>query len=69
MDKDNVLCVYIYTQPSILHSPQKESNSDIYTTWMDLEISALSEVNQMKTISYAITYMWNLKKMIQTTSI
>ena len=59
MDKDNVLYVYIYTQPSILLSPQKESNSDIYTTWMDLEISTLSEVNQMKTISYAITYMWN----------
>ena len=30
-------------------------------TWMDLEIIILSEVNQRQ-VSYAITYMWNLKK-------
>ena len=29
-------------------------------TWMELEIIMLSEVSQ--TMSYAITYMWNLKK-------
>ena len=33
-------------------------------TWMDLEIIILSEVSQRQ-ISYDITYMWNLKKMIQ----
>ena len=32
------------------------------TTWMDLELIILSEVNQRKQISYDITYMWNLKK-------
>ena len=30
-------------------------------TWMDLEIIMLSEVSERQT-SYAITYMWNLKK-------
>ena len=30
-------------------------------TWMDLEIIILNEVRQRQT-SYAITYMWNLKK-------
>ena len=27
-----------------------------------VEIIILSEVNQKKTVSYNITYMWNLKK-------
>ena len=35
-------------------------------TWMDLEIIILSEVRQRQ-ISYDITYMWNLTKMIQKT--
>ena len=30
-------------------------------TWMDLEITKLSEVSQRQ-ISYDIAYMWNLKK-------
>ena len=34
-------------------------------TWMDLEIIILNEVNQRRKISHDITYMWNLKKMIQ----
>ena len=33
-------------------------------TWMDLEIIILSEVSQRQ-ISYDITYMWNLEKMVQ----
>ena len=31
-------------------------------TWMDLEIIMLSEVRSETLISYAITYMWNLRK-------
>ena len=34
-------------------------------TWMDLEIIILSKSNRERQISYDITYMWNLKKMIQ----
>ena len=34
-------------------------------TWMDLEIVILSEVRRRKTNIYDITYMWNLKKMVQ----
>ena len=36
-------------------------------TWMDLEIAILSEVRQRR-ILHDITYMWNLKKMIQMNS-
>ena len=32
-------------------------------TWMDLQIIILSEIRQR--ISYDITYMWTLKKVIQ----
>ena len=35
-------------------------------TWMNLEIIILSEINQTEIqISHDITYMWNLKNMIQ----
>ena len=34
-------------------------------TWMDLEIIILSKSDRERQISYDITYMWNLKKMIQ----
>ena len=34
-------------------------------TWMDLEIIILSEVSQTEKKKYDITYIWNLKKMIQ----
>ena len=33
-------------------------------TWKDLEITILSKVRQRQ-VPYNITYMWNLKKMIQ----
>ena len=36
------------------------------TTWLDLEIIMLSAVSETQT-SHAITYMWILKKWIQTT--
>jgi len=32
--------------------------------WMDLEKIIISELSQIKTL-YDITYMWNLKKMLQ----
>ena len=34
-------------------------------TWMDVEIIILGEVSKRQT-SYDITFMWNLKKKIQT---
>ena len=34
-------------------------------TWMDLEIITLSEVSQTEKDKYDITYLWNLKTMIQ----
>ena len=38
-------------------------------TWMDLEMIILSEVRQRERhVPYDITYMWNLKKIIEMNS-
>ena len=34
-------------------------------TWMDLEMIILSEVSQTEKNKYNITYLWNLKNMLQ----
>ena len=39
---------------------KKDEIMPFAATWMDLEITMLSEVSQ--TTLYDITYMWNLKK-------
>ena len=41
---------------------EKNEIMSFAATWMDLEIIILSEVSQTKTISYDITYIWNLKR-------
>ena len=56
--------VHIYN--GILFSHKKNEIMPFAATWMDLEIIVLSEGRERK-ISYAITYMWNLKKMIKCT--
>ena len=43
---------------------KKKEIMQFVSTWMNLEIIILSEVRERQ-ISYDITYMWNLKKMIQ----
>ena len=54
-----------YTRDGILFSRKNEITLSA-ATWMELEINILSQVSQTeKQLSYAITYMWNLKKMIQ----
>ena len=52
---------YIYTM-EYYSAIKKNEIMPFAATWMDLEITILSEVRQ---ISYDITYMQNLKKMIQ----
>ena len=62
MDKEDV--VYLYK--GILFSHKKNEILPFATTWLDLEIIILSEVSQKKRqLSYAITYMWNLKKLFK----
>ena len=55
--------IYIYRYNG-MYSAIKNKIRPFAATWMmNLEINILSEVRQ---ISYDITYMWNLKKIIQT---
>ena len=62
MDKEDV--VYLYK--GILFSHKKNEILPFATTWLDLEIIILSEVSHKKRqLSYAITYMWNLKKLFK----
>ena len=57
MDKD---VIHIYSGILLLH--KKNKIIPFAATWMELEISILSEVRQKeKDIPYDITYMWNLK--------
>ena len=60
MDKEDM----VHTYNGILLSIKKNEIMPFAVMWMDLEIIILSEVRQRQ-ISYDITYMWNLKKMIQ----
>ena len=53
-----MFCVCIYTHSRQYYSALKNNQTVPFTaTWMDLEISTLSEVNQIKTIAHAITHM------------
>ena len=53
-----------YTYNGILFIHKNNETIPFATIRMDLEIIILSEINQRQ-ISYGITYVWNLKKMIQ----
>ena len=57
MDKEDV--VHIYRE--ILLSHIKEWNKPLAPTWMQLEIIILNEVRQTRQMTYANTYIWNLK--------
>ena len=53
---------YIYTM-GYYSAVGKKEILPFETTWMDLESTMLSEINETeKDILYGITYMWNLKK-------
>ena len=54
---------YIYTM-EYYSAIKKNEIMSFAATWMDLGIVILSEVRQRQ-ISYDITYMWNLKKVVQ----
>ena len=64
MDKEDV--VYIYTM-EYYSAIKKNEIMTFAATWVDLEIIILSEVksDRDRQLSYDITYMWDLKKMIQ----
>ena len=48
----------------ILISHKKNEIMPFVATWMNLEIIILNEVRQRKTMSYDVTYMWDLIKMV-----
>ena len=51
--------VHIYN--GLLLSHEKEQNMAFAATWMDSEIIIIGEVNQRKTNTIYIIYVWNLK--------
>ena len=55
-------CVYIYIYSGLLVSHKKKEIIYFVAMWMDLEIVILSKSNRTRQISYAITYIQNLKK-------
>ena len=55
------VCTGIYTPTGILFS-QKKKILPFAITWMDLESSMLSEINQGKKILYVLIHMWKLFK-------
>ena len=56
-----------YTYATEYYSAMKKNEIlPFATTWMDLEGIMLSEVSQTETNMYDITYMWNFKKIQQT---
>ena len=56
------ICVYIYIHNGILLSHKKNEIMPCAATWMDLEVTILSLVSQIKKDKYhMISLMWNLK--------
>ena len=51
--------VHIYS--GILLTHKKDEIMQFAATWIDLEITILSEINQKERQILCITYMWNLK--------
>ena len=51
---------HTYTNLDMMQ-PYKFEVMPFAATWMDLEITILSEVSWTKKDKYHITYMWNLK--------
>ena len=65
---DSWLKKMLYTYIMEYYSTIKKNEILLFAvTWMDLEIIILSEVksDRERQLSYDITYMWDLKKMIQ----
>ena len=56
MDKEDVVCVYIYTYTHnrILHNHKKNEIMPFTATWMGLEIIILSEVSQKEKDKYHV---------------
>ena len=54
-------CIYTMEYDSAI---KRREITAFAATWMDLEIIMVSEVSKTQ-ITYAITYMWNLRKRTQ----
>ena len=61
MDKEDVEHIH---NGILLSHKKKNEIMPFAATWMDLEIIILSQTRERQ-VSYDITYMWNLKKMVQ----
>ena len=54
----------VYIHKGILLSHKSNEMMPFTATWTDLDITILSEVSQSQ-LSYDLTYMWNLKIILQ----
>ena len=59
MDKDDV----VHTYSGLSHLKKENEIMPFGATWMNLEITVLSEISQKekKKLQYDVTHMWNLK--------
>ena len=59
------VCVHIHTM-EYYSAIKKNEIMPFAAMWMDLDFITLNEVSQTeRQVSYDITYMWNLNRMIQ----
>ena len=59
------MCVHIHTM-EYYSAIKKNEIMPFAAMWMDLDFITLNEVSQTeRQVSYDITYMWNLNRMIQ----
>ena len=54
----------VYIHKGVLLSHKSNEIMPFAATWTELEITILSEVSQSQ-LSYDLTYMWNLKIILQ----
>ena len=69
MDKEDVVCIYIYIPYTYIHPYTMEYYSAIRkneyppfaSSWMELEGIMLSEISQSEVNHHVFTHMWNIR--------
>ena len=59
------MSMYIYRDDGILLGHKKNEAMPFMAAWVDLEIIQPNKSERERQILYDITYMWNLKELVQ----